>query len=399
MEIEEALSILKNALKPIKETEVCPLTEAFGRIAAGDLFAPINVPPFAKSAMDGYAVRAADLEGASEKTPVQLKVTGELFAGDWKDFHYCKNSAIRVMTGSPVPEGFDAVVMQEATDCGEETVRIFKPVRPWQNYCSVGEDIKKNSLILSRGTKLDRTKIALLAGLGISQVEVLRQLRVSILCTGSELIPAGKPLLPGKIYSSIGIMLSHSVKNAGFITADEKIIPDDEKQIKKAMEDALKVSDLIITTGGISVGKKDLLPDVLSELGAKKLFSHVNIQPGTPTSLSLLQDKLIISLSGNPYAAAVNFDIYFYHAAACLMDSPPLAPKEFDALLMNDYEKTSNRRRFLRAYLENGKVFLPAKNHASSVISNITECNCYVDAAAEQKLEKGDKVHIMMMGV
>ena len=420
MEIEEAVSILTNALTPIEETEICQLSQAYGRIAARDLFAPINVPPFAKSAMDGYAVRAADLEGASEETPVELKVTGQLFAGDWWEmppacvcasfrgempptsdsasFPPAMPSAIRVMTGSPIPPGFDAVVMQEDTDYGEQTVRIYKAVRPGQNYCDVGEDIKKDSLVLSAGKRLSRTEIALLASLGFSQVEVRRSARVAILNTGSELAGAGEPLIPGKIYSSIGIMLSTSVKNAGLSVTEEKIIADDEKLIKSEIEAALKNSDLIITTGGISVGKKDLLPKVLSDLGAEKLFSHVNIQPGTPTTASLLQNKLILSLSGNPYAAAANFDIYFYHAAARLMQSPDFIPKVHKAELTADCQNLNKRRRLLRARLDGGKVTLPSHNHLSSVISNMTDCNCYLDLPAESSFKKGDIVDVMMMG-
>ena len=406
MEIEEAVSILKNALKPIEETEFCPLSEAFGRIAACDVFAPINVPPFAKSAMDGYAVRAADVADASE-APVQLKVIGELFAGDWElppvsTAATCQSQstllpAVRVMTGSPVPEGFDAVVMQEDTDYGEDIVRIYKSVQPFQNYCAVGEDIKKDSLVLKSGSKIGRSHIGILASLGILEVEVLRKVKVAIISTGSELFQAGRPLPPGKIYSSIAPMLISSLQNADACLIKNQLVKDDEIEITSAIKDSAGIAYIIITTGGVSVGKKDLLPDILNTLGTRKLFSHVNIQPGTPTLASLLDGKLILSLSGNPYAALANFDIYFYHAISVLNENPEIEPEKKTAILASDYEKINKMRRLVRARYEDGKVSLPANNHNSSVIGNLTGCNCYLDLPAQSHIKKGDKVEILMM--
>ena len=398
MEIEEAVALLEKNILPVSNAQECPLCESFSRVLSDNIYAQINVPPFAKSAMDGYAVRAADLTGASKEAPVQLQVTGQLFAGDWKDIPYRKNTAIRVMTGSPVPQGFDAVVMQEDTDYGEDKVLVYKAVLPGKNYCAAGEDIKKGGLILERGRKIGRGEIGLLASLGFSSVKVRRSARVALLNTGSELLMPGQPLAEGKIYSSIGSMLSASIKNAGLEISTEKIIKDDEKEITTAIKKALKTSDLLITTGGVSVGKKDLLPAVLKTLGAKTLFTGVNIKPGTPTTASLFDGKVILSLSGNPYAALVNFDIYFYYAAASLMQCNSLRPVRKEALLADSYEKTNSLRRFVRARLDCGKVYLPSQNHASSVISNLTDCNCYLDLPAGASLKAGEKVQVWMMG-
>ena len=239
MELEEAVSRLKNALTPIEETELCPVAEAAGRIAARDVYAPVNVPPFAKSAMDGYAVRAEDVIGATEEAPVELHVAGELFAGDWKEFSAVKMpSAVRVMTGSPVPDGFDAVVMQEDTDYGEETVKIYKAVSAGQNYCAVGEDIKKGGLVLKAGTKIGRAHIGLLSSLGIAEVEVCRKIRVSVISTGSELVEGGKPLAPGKIYSSIAPMLGCAIQSCGQTVVRSLIVKDDEDEIASVVKNA-----------------------------------------------------------------------------------------------------------------------------------------------------------------
>ncbi len=398
MEIEEALSILEKNLSPLCGSEEVALCDALGRIFFEDIFAPMNVPPFAKSAMDGYAVRVEDVAGAGKENPVELCVAGDLFAGDWREIPYKKKSAVRVMTGSPVPQGFDAVVMQEDTNYGQEKVFVYKSVRRFENYCAEGEDIKKGSLVLPKGKRIGRVEAALLASLGFSFVKVRLPARVSVLSTGSELVRAGEPLSPGKIYSSVGELLCASIKAAGLAVAQNKILIDDEDEIKAALEAALKASDFVITTGGISVGKKDLLPKVLADIGAKTLFTGVNVQPGTPTTASVLDGKVILSLSGNPYAAMANFDIYFYRAAAVLMGSDSFVPKIVRATLCDECDKVSKRRRFLRARLEGGSVFLPSQSHASSVISNVLECNAYVDVPAGKALCKGDEVFVWSMG-
>ena len=398
MELEEAVSRLKNALTAIEETELCPVSETAGRIAARDVFAPVNVPPFAKSAMDGYAVRSEDVSGATEGEPVKLRVVGELFAGDWKQFSAVQMpSAIRVMTGSSVPEGFDAVVMQEDTDYSEKTVQIYKAVSAGQNYCAVGEDIKKGTLVLKTGTKISRAHIGLLSSLGICEVEVCRKIRVAVISTGSELVEAGMPLSPGKIYSSIAPMLCSAVQSSGQAVIKNLIVKDDENEIGSLIKKSVSEADIIITTGGVSVGKKDLLPAVLDSLGVENLFTRVNIQPGSPTRAGMLNGKLILCLSGNPYAALANFDIYFYEAISVLTGCTNLSPQKKQTVLSSPYEKINKLRRFVRAYYEDGKVTLPAQNHASSVISNLTECNCYIDIPAGTPCKTGDNVSIWII--
>lgn len=204
----------------------------------------------------------------------------------------------------------------------------------------------------------------------------------------------GTPLLPGKIYNSIAYMLRASMERQGIQVPFTEICGDDKELLKEKLQQCLKTADIVITTGGVSVGKKDLLPEVLEELGAKKTFSHANIQPGTPTIGSVLDGKAILSLSGNPYAAYANFEYYFWELAAYLTQDASLKVRRTHAVLSDPYPKVNKLRRFVRAYAEEGRVTLPTAVHASSVLSNMRDCNCFIDIEPGRELHPGDEVKI-----
>ena len=404
MTIENAISSLLAEVTPVPEREQVSLCCAKGRVLAEDVRAPFSVPHFPKSAMDGYAVYAEDVKEATPENPAKLTVTGEILAGDDPApvSPGSRGTAVRIMTGGAVPEGYDAVVKQEDTDYGETEVTIFHGVSSYMNYCKVGEDISEGSVVLPKGRRIGRVEAGVLASLGISFVNVVRPIRVSVLSTGSELYELssdrGDSSHPpvGKIYNSIAYTLSASLPAAGF-TVDSGICTDDTEEIQCRMEEALSKSDIVITTGGVSVGKRDLLPEVLEKVGAKKVFAGVDIQPGTPTIGSVKDGKVILSLSGNPYAALVNFDLYFWETVAKLTGCSAFLPERREAELASEYNKVNKHRRILRAKEENGKVYLPAKSHASSVLSNLMDCNCYIDLPAGKEVSVGDKVEILRM--
>ena len=419
MDIETAVRSLLNQVTPVPEREQVSLYHAAGRILAEDVRAPFAVPHFPKSAMDGYAIRSEDVQGATPEHPVRLKVVGELLAGDdpavcLKDSLYGQSpdggTAVRIMTGAAVPEGYDAVVKQEDTDYGEAVVTVRQGVSAYTNYCKVGEDIPEGSVVLTAGRRIGRIEAGVLASLGIAEVTVVRPIRVSILSTGSELFSLSEPdqgagnekkkgiaaPAAGRIYNSIAYTLSAGLAGAGF-TVTAGICPDDTEEILRRLEEALKTSDIVITTGGVSVGKKDLLPEVLERAGAEQIFAGVDVQPGTPTIGSVKNGKVILSLSGNPYAALVNFDLYFWEVAAKLTGCEALLPVREEVILGSEYPKKNRHRRLLRAKVTGNKVFLPAKSHASSVLSNLLDCNCYIDLPAGQEVAVGERVRILRM--
>ena len=437
IEIEDALKSVLDRMKEIIDSENVPLALSYGRVLAEKITAPFPVPSFPKSAMDGYAVKSSDVASASVDAPVSLEVVGERLAGAVLESDVVlddnsmvsgtggmvfktndlapedngvvtegmvsetlsygrQGSAVRIMTGAAIPVGYDAVVRQEDTDYGEDKVMIYKGVQPYANYCKVGEDIKKGESVLEPGSRIGRVEAGVIASLGFAEVKVRRKLRVGIISTGSELREVGTPLTEGSIYNSISYTIMGALASPCF-EVESRICSDDADEIKAALENALHSSDVVITTGGVSVGKKDLLPEVLDEIGATKLFKGVNIQPGTPTIGSIKDGKFILSLSGNPFAALVNFDLYFWPVAAKLLGSKAFLPIVKKGILSSEYGKVSYRRRMLRAKLEEDRVYLPEKCHASSVLSNLLNCNCYIDVPADTRLKVGDIVTVRMM--
>ena len=414
--IEQALDALLSGIRSLDNKEYLTLSYAAGRVLAEDIHAPFSVPSFPKSAMDGYAVRSEEVMGASREKPVVLRVIGERLAGESGELPVPEPfTAVRIMTGAEVPPQYDAVVREEDTDYGEAEVSIFKGVTHFQNYCAVGEDIREGDVVLPAGTLIGRIETGTLASLGFAEVPVKRRLKIRILSTGTELadpvvmsgeeagaqglaegeyVPEALP--PGKIFNSIAYMLEASLTAAGF-EADHGIYPDDAAEIEAAVRMAAKEADVVITTGGVSVGKKDLIPEVLGRLGADIRFRRAKIQPGTPTIGSVFEGTPVLSLSGNPYAAIVNFDIYFWPLAAKMTGCSAFLPVVEEAVLASPYEKVNAIRRLLRARVERGQVTLPAKSHASSVLSNLTACNCYLDLPAGKSIKPGDTVVIRRM--
>lgn len=394
VEIEECRMRLLDEIVRKETTMMVHITECEGMVLGKDVVAEMMVPPFPKSAMDGYAVRAEDIAGASKEHPVVLKVAGELLAGDYKEIPYERNTAVRVMTGSFVPEGFDAVIRQEDTDYGEDRVQIYASLKAYSNYCKPGEDIRTGDVVIRENTRLSSVHVGLLASLGAEWICVRQPAKITIISTGTEVMEVGKNLLPGKIYNSIAYMLAADIKREGLKVVRMETCVDDEELLLEKIRSSVETADFVITTGAVSVGKKDIIPKVLETAGARVLFRRANIQPGTPTLASLLNEKVILSLSGNPYAAVANFELYFWDAMAKMMGNSTYQAKCETAILDCEYSKVNKARRLIRAFCRDGKVTIPSPVHASSVIHNLTECNCLIDLEAGREVKPGDRVSV-----
>lgn len=398
IELEYALKVIWDSVDEIDGTDVIKIEESMGRIIAEDIYAPINQPPFNRSPLDGYALRSEDTKGASNINPIKLKVIDEVFAGKNINTVLNKGQAIRIMTGAEIPGGSDCIIKQETTDYGMNEVEIYSELRPYENYCFIGEDIKKGSKLISKGEKLTYIHIGLLSSMGIKEIRVRRKLRVGVISTGDELISAGQHLEKGKIYDSNRVTISMRLLEFGCEITTSKIVNDETHKACDEIEDMIDKVDIIITTGGVSVGKKDIMHEVIRQLGANRLFWKVKIKPGTPAIYSIYKDKPILSLSGNPFAALATFEIMGRELIYKLTGDLDLKQVRIKSVMEDDFLKESKMRRILRGIYKNNKVHLPKGGHSSGIMMSMLGCNCLIDIKPEtKKLLKGDEVDIILI--
>ncbi|MFQ5758320.1 MAG: gephyrin-like molybdotransferase Glp [Candidatus Bathyarchaeia archaeon] len=305
LSLEEAVGVLKRNFspKPIGVEQV-PLSEAHGCVLAEDVMAPIDVPPFNRSTVDGYAVRAADTFGAEEDRPVALEFCGRIAIGEPPTIILKNHRAAEIVTGAPLPGGTDAVVMLEYAVREGNTVFIHRPVSKGENVMRAGSDIRKGETILKRGRRISSREIGVLAALGTTQVAVYKRPKVAIISTGAEIVDPEEPLSPGKIYDINASTLSAAVRECGGEPINLGIISDDMNQLKSALKKALDLADMVVTSGGVSVGPKDIIPQVLNRLGKPGVIvSGIAVKPGKPTTVAMVDGKPVFSLPGNPTSA------------------------------------------------------------------------------------------------
>lgn len=395
--LSQAVEILQKNCQEITATETIPITEAHGRILAENIDALMDQPPFPRSPLDGYALRAEDTEGASKDTPVSLRVIDEVFAGGWSESRVTSGTAVRIMTGAPIPEGADCILMQEDSDYGMETVRIYRSLAPWQNYCSVGVDYRKGTPLLRAGARLGAAEIGVIAGMGMENVSVYRKTRILLMSTGSELTEPGRPLTAGQIYDSNMHMLLAQLKLWDFEIAASTIVHDDPEAACAFIRENAAQADLILTTGGVSVGKKDIMHDVMQLLPASQLFWKVRLKPGSPTIGALYEGKLIIALSGNPYGAIANLHLLVRPVLAVMARRPDLGIRTLTAVYDDGYPKKSPVTRYVRGVYEAGHVRSSGLND-SGVIASMIGCNCMIVVpAGSSGVRPGETVEVVML--
>lgn len=398
--VEEAVCLMLKAIseRELKEEEV-DLMEALGRVVARDCISPVSQPPFDRSPLDGYALRAVDTKGASQIHPVRLTVLEEVDAGDAPVSTVGPGQAVRIMTGAPIPQGADCVIRQESTDYGEKVVEIYQELHAYDNYCYTGEDFHAGDCLIPAGTKIGAVELGILASMGYTKVLVIQLPRVAILTMGDELMKPGTPLAPGKIYNSNLYVLLGRCRELGICPVIESMLQDTAEKVADVLADILPEADLIITTGGVSVGKKDIMHEALDLLYARKIFWRVLVKPGSPTIFAVADDTPIVSLSGNPFGALTHMELLVRPLLAQLCSDVTFIPERKDAELMDAFAKASLLRRIVRGYYIDGKVYLPKGGHSSGVLSSMQGCNCLVDIpAGSGGMIPGQRVSILLLG-
>ena len=404
LELEQAIEVLMKMARPPEDTEEIPLLQASGRVLAEDIKAAFDQPPFPRSPLDGYAVRGQDTEGASRLTPVVLNVIGKIYAGQVFEGTVGPGQAVRLMTGAPIPSGADTVIRQEDTDYVEkamttDTVTVYQGSKAWKNYCFAGEDYRRGNQLLEKDVLLNGGRIGIIAGTGTDRVSVYKEPTITVISTGDEVIAPGQELLPGKIYDTNRYMLVGRLQDLGFDRVKSFHCEDRPDGMEARIREAAKTSSLIITTGGVSVGEKDIMHQVMEDLEGEKLFWRVNLKPGAPTLAFMYGKTLVICLTGNPFGAAANFELLIRPVLAKLGRNPDLVSRQRHALMHNDSPKHGGVRRFIRGRFdyEKEEVTVLAGGHVSGTLSPLASSNCLVEIPEDGTGKAGETVRIYML--
>ncbi|HBI7044652.1 gephyrin-like molybdotransferase Glp [Clostridium perfringens] len=400
--LEEALEILNKNTKALK-SEVVSIKDSLKRVLYGDVKSKINNPPFNKSVFDGYAFRSEDSKGTSKENPIELKIVDEIFAGMWPEIEIKHGEAVRIMTGAPIPVGADCVLKQEETERHGDLVKIFKEMKVNENISFMGEDIKIGETLIKKGKRLDYADLGIMASSGISEVLVYKKPRVSIISTGDEVCDINSTLKPGKIYDSNLYSLSARIEELGYNVLSMEHVGDNIIKIGKAIEKAFEKSDIVFTTGGASVGEKDLMQKVSESIGFEKLFWKIKIKPGSAVVCSKKEEKILISLSGNPNAALTTFELLGKSVLKKLEgEEENINIKREKGILMDSFNKKSPQRRFLRGnviYDEKGaKVYITQIKSGNGILSSLLNSNCLIEIEkVNEGLNRGEVVNIIKL--
>ena len=393
--LEEAISILNENIKGLEAEEVT-LIEAVKRVLAEDIYSKIDNPPFDKSAMDGYAVIAND-SNSNEK----INVIDKVFAGDICTSEVVEKTAIRIMTGAPIPKGANAVVKQEDVILDNDGyITLTKTLKENENICFKGEDIQKGTLLVKKNKRLDFADIGIIASTGLDKVKVYKMPRIALISTGDEVIDIENKLIEGKIFNSNKYTIISRVMELGHDVKYINHIKDSQGDIGAEIKKISTDMDLIITTGGVSVGEKDLLNEAINNIDGKRLFWKVKMKPGSAVLCSIVNNAVVISLSGNPTAALTGFELFVKTTLEKLLGRETLEIKREKAVLCDEVRKKSPQRRFIRgkAVIEDGvqNVYLTQVKSGNGILSSNLNSNCMIEVeAGNEGLKKGELVDII----
>jgi molybdopterin molybdotransferase len=397
LEMEDALARILATI-PLPSAESISLSEACGRVQADQVVAPVDLPLFDNSAMDGYAVRARDVASARSASPSRLRLIGKAAAGTSFDGEVVSGTCVRLFTGSPLPGGADAVVMQEDTRVEPNTtdeVLFLEPVEPGENVRCRGEDVKRGAVVATVGEVLTAGRLSLLAASGVSSVRVGRQPTVGLLATGSELKEPGEPLVRGQIYESNRIGLAALVRQAGAIPKVLPLVADVLSATRFALSEAFDQCDVVVTSGGVSVGEMDFVRRAFEEVGGTMQFWKVAIRPGRPFVFGRFGTKFLFGLPGNPVSSLVTFLLLVRPALLRWQGAADVSLPARPAVLAEPLVNPETRRHFLRVKVDSAGNVRSAGVQASHILSSLAAANGLLDLPPRAALAAGTAVHVV----
>jgi putative molybdopterin biosynthesis protein len=405
LSFDEAKQLLKQKIsaKPVG-TEQVSISEAHNRVLAQDIRAPLNIPSFSRSTVDGYAVKAADTFSASEDKPVSLRFCGHVAIGESPSVVVEKGLAAETVTGAPLPDGADSVVMVEYTNRQGNKVLVHRPVSIGENMMAAGSDIRKNETVLKKGRILGSREIGVLAAIGLTEVCVYRRPKVAVLSTGAEVVEPGEPLPPGKIYDINAHTLSAAVQESGGEPINLGIIPDKKDKLKKALEKALDSADAVITSGGVSVGPKDFTPQVVDTLGKPGvIMSGVAVKPGKPLTIAVVDGKTVFSLPGNPTSSLFMFNVFVRSILVKLAGRTEEMLPKVKAVAAQKMFPARGRRTFVMVNLTYDKtgtlLVSPVPTGLSGAITTLAKADGFVEISEKQQfIDVGTEIDVYLFG-
>jgi molybdopterin molybdotransferase len=399
--VEEHVTRVLRAVEPLPPYDQ-PLLEALGLPICESVPSPMDLPSFDNSGMDGYAVAVADVAGASESDPRTLPVVGEVAAGQTKIFALSPGTAVKIMTGAPVPSGADAVVPVEWTDGGSASVRVMKEPREGQHIRRRGEDVQEGDLLLEDGAVLGPRQLALMASVGRAQVRSRPRPRVVVLSTGAELREPGVRLAHDAIYDSNSFMLAAAVRGTGAIAYRVGIVSDDPAEFADALSDQLVRADLVITSGGVSMGEYDVVKEVLGDLGTV-WFGQVKMQPGKPQGFGHVgEDRTpIFALPGNPVSSYVSFELFVMPAIRRMMGRVPYRRPRLRMRSGETFRSAPGKEQYVRAMYvpdERGGTVRPVGGHGSHLLGDLALANAIIVVPADTEIVQEDSpVEVLLL--
>jgi molybdenum cofactor synthesis domain-containing protein len=406
MSFDEAKKVIAEQLKPeALGAEEIPLLDAYNRVLKENVVSALDIPPFSRSTVDGFAVKAEDTFGAEENQPVTLSVRGVVNIGELPEIRIGKGEAAEIVTGAPVPDGADAVVMVEDTDRKDAKLRVYRAVTKDGNVMNKGSDIKMGETVLKAGQVLGASEIGVLAALGLTKAKVYAVPVVAVLSTGGEVTEPGRELPAGKIYDINAYSLCTAVRESGGNPVYLGVVPDDEAALRKALERALASADMVLTSGGVSVGPHDLTPKIVNSLGKPGVFvSGIAVKPGKPTTVALVDGKPVFALPGHPTSALLLFHLLARPVIQAMSGRTATEAETVKALAAKRMFQAKGRRTFIMVKLKRdvtkGLVAEPVETGASGAITTLAKADGFVEVPADQQfIDAGEEVDVGLLKV